>query len=66
MVVTLGQCYIQPQGEFYVLHNTCGVSVSHTKIVGQEFDWYDPQDILTLVTFEVTITLLMSTTTPLS
>lgn len=49
-----------------MLHNTCGVSVPHTKIFGQEFDWYDPQDILTLVTSEVAIALLMSTTAPLS
>jgi len=49
-----------------MLHNTCGVSVSHTNIFGQEFDWYDPQDILTLVTSEVAITFLMSTTAPLS
>jgi hypothetical protein len=49
-----------------MLHNTCGVSLSHTKFFGQEFDWYDPQDFLTLVTSEVAITLLMSTTPPLS
>ena len=49
-----------------MLHNTCGVSVSHTKFFGQKFDWCDPQDILTLVTSEVAITLLMSTTAPLS
>jgi hypothetical protein len=48
-----------------MLHNT-SVSVSHTKIFGQEFDWYDPQDILILVTSEVAITLLMSTAAPLS
>lgn len=66
VIITLGQCYIQPQGELYMLHNTCGVSVSHTKIFVQEFDWYDPQDILTLLTSEIAITLLMSTTAPLS
>jgi hypothetical protein len=48
-----------------MLHNTCGVSIPHTKILGQEFDWYVPQDILTFVTSEVAITLLMSTTAPL-
>jgi hypothetical protein len=49
-----------------MLRYTCGVSASHTKIFGQGFDWYDPQVILTLVTSEVAITLLMSPTAPLS
>jgi hypothetical protein len=39
-----------------MLHNTCGVSASNTEIFGQELDWCDPKDILTLVISEVAIT----------
>jgi hypothetical protein len=49
-----------------MLHNTCGVSVSNTEIFDQELNWYDLQDILTLVMSEVVITLLMSTTAHLT